>query len=187
MRVLAEHRTARDPVGRGCPAHGRSSGIDNRITAMPTNPAGLVYGTIAVGALLAAESARQETYTRTIIAVAIALILYWLSYSYAEFTGRRIENQQAVTLTGILEAAAREMAVLLGAAMPFFALIICWVFGASLNTAVTIGIWTSAAMVVAIEVLIGLRAELTGRQLVLQSAFGAFLGLMIIALRIVLH
>ena len=55
---------------------------------MPTNPAGLVYGTIAVGALLAAESARQETYTRTIIAVAIALILYWLSYSYAEFTGQ---------------------------------------------------------------------------------------------------
>lgn len=157
------------------------------MTVMPTNPAALVYGTIAVGALLAAESARQETYTRTIVAVAIALILYWLSYSYAEFTGRRIEEQQAVTLSGMLEAAASELAVLLGAAMPFLALIICWAFGASLSTAVTIGIWTSAAMVVAIEVLIGIRAELTGRQLALQSAFGAFLGLMIIALRIVLH
>ena len=165
----------------------RPSGPRNRITAMPTNPAGLVYGTIAVGALLAAESARQETYPRTIIAVAIALILYWLTYSYAEFTGRRIEQQQAVTLSGMLEAAASELAVLLGAAMPFLALIICWAFGASLNTAVTIGIWTSAAMVVAIEVLIGIRAELTGRQLALQSAFGAFLGLLIIALRIVLH
>ena len=71
--------------------------------------------------------------------------------------------------------------------MPFLVLMICWAFGASLYTAVTTAIWTSAAMVVAIEVLIGLRAELTGRQLVLQSAFGAFLGLLIIALRIVLH
>ena len=87
----------------------------------------------------------------------------------------------------MLEAAASELSVLLGAAMPFLALIICWAFGASLNTAVTIGIWTSAAMVVAVEVLIGIRAELTGRQLALQSAFGAFLGLLIIALRIVLH
>lgn len=154
---------------------------------MPTNPAALVYGTIAVGALLAAESARQETYTKTIIAVAIALILYWLSYSYAAFTGRRIEEQEPLTMNGMLEALASELAVLLGAGAPFLALIVCWIFGASLDTAVSIGIWTSAAMVVANEILIGIRAELTGPQLMLQSAFGALLGLMIIALRIVLH
>ena len=44
---------------------------------MPTNPGRLVYGTIAVGALLAAESARQETYVETVFAVAITLLLYW--------------------------------------------------------------------------------------------------------------
>lgn len=154
---------------------------------MPTNPAGLVYGTIAVGALLAAESAQHETYTRTVIAVAIALALYWLSYSYAEFTGRRIAEHEPVTLGGMVEAARSELSVLLGAAMPFIVLLVCWAFGVSLYTAVTVAIWTSAAMVVTIEVLIGVRAELTGRQLVLQSAFGAFLGLLIIALRIVLH
>jgi hypothetical protein len=154
---------------------------------MPTNPAGLVYGTIAVGALLAAESAQNETYTKTVIAVAIALALYWLSYSYAEFTGRRIEEHEKVTLAGMVDAATREVSVLLGAAVPFLALLGCWVFGVGLYSAVTIAIWTSAAMVVAIEVVIGVRAELTGRQLALQSAFGAFLGLLIIVLRIVLH
>ncbi len=154
---------------------------------MPTNPAGLVYGTIAVGALLAAESAQHETYPKTIVAVAIALMLYWLSYSYAEFTGHRIAEQEPVTLPGMADAATRELAVLLGSAVPFLALLICWALGVSLNTGVNVGIWTSAAMVVAIEVLIGKRAELTGRQLAFQSAFGAFLGLMIIVLRIVLH
>jgi hypothetical protein len=154
---------------------------------MPTNPAALVYGTIAVGALLAAESAQNETYAKTIAGVTIALILYWLSYSYAEFTGRRIEREQPVTVTGLVEAATSELSVLLGAAMPFLALIICWAFGVSLNTAVNVGIVVSAAMVVAIEIAIGVRAKLTGHELVVQSAFGAFLGLLVIALRIVLH
>src|ERR1035441_8833725 len=50
--------------------------------SMPTNPGRLVYGTIAVGALLAAESARQETYVETVFAVAITLLLYWLAHSF---------------------------------------------------------------------------------------------------------
>lgn len=154
---------------------------------MPTNPAGLVYGTIAVGALLAAESAKSETYPRTIAGVAVALLLYWLSYSYAEFTGRRIEEQEKFSYAGLAGAATSELSVLLGAAMPFIALIISWLFGASLSTGVSIGIWTSAGMVVAIEVLVGIRADLTGRELIRQSTFGALLGLLVIALRIVLH
>jgi hypothetical protein len=163
------------------------SAARNRIMAMPSNPAALVYGTIAVGALFAAESAEHETYTKTIIAVAVALALYWLSYSYAEFTGRRMEEHEPVTVAAMLEAARSELAVLLGAAVPFLVLIVCWVFGVSLNTAVNIAIFTSAGMVVAIEIGIGLRAELTGHELVLQTAFGAFLGVLVIVLRILLH
>jgi hypothetical protein len=37
---------------------------------MPTSMAGLTYGTISVAALLAAESARTETYPKTVGAVA---------------------------------------------------------------------------------------------------------------------
>ena len=118
---------------------------------MPVNPAALVYGTLAVGALLAAESAESETYIKTIVGVAVALALYWLSYSYADYTGRRYEEREHGTFAGMAEAVRSESSVLLGAAVPFLALIVCWIFGASLNTAVTVGIWTSAAMVVAPE------------------------------------
>ncbi len=49
--------------------------------AMLPNTGGVLYGTITVGSLLGAESATRETYGRTVGAVAIALLLYWLVHS----------------------------------------------------------------------------------------------------------
>ena len=47
---------------------------------MPEHPAGLIYGTITVAALLVLDlSARQESYPRTVGAVAITLLLYMVS------------------------------------------------------------------------------------------------------------
>jgi len=66
-------------------------------------------------------------------------------------------------------------------------LLIFWSGGAHLSTAVSAAIWTSAAMIVIIELVIGVRAQLSGRDLVLQTAFGALLGLLVLALRVVLH
>ena len=82
---------------------------------MPEHPAGLIYGTITVAALLAAESARQESYPRTVGAVAITLLLYWLAHSYAEFTGHRMKESKRFTYSGLWLTATRELTVLLGA------------------------------------------------------------------------
>jgi hypothetical protein len=154
---------------------------------MPANPAGLIYGTISVAALLAAESARQETYPRTVGAVLITLMLYWLAHSYSQFTGERVKEQVAFTYGGLLDTARHELAVVIGAVGPLAVLILFWVFGASLAAAVTAAIWTSAAIVVVLEIAIGVRAELTGRELVRQTVVGAILGLLVIALRVLLH
>jgi len=77
--------------------------------------------------------------------------------------------------------------VLLGAAVPLLAILICWAAGAALSTAVSIGISTTVVIVIATEVVIGLRAELTGRDLVRQTAVGVVLALLVIALRVLLH
>jgi hypothetical protein len=154
---------------------------------MPTDPAGLVYGTIAVGALLAAESARQETYAKTIAAVIVTMLLYWLAHSYAEYTGRRMEESKPFQLGGLARMMAREVSVLIGAAIPLLVLLITWAVGVRLTNAVTAGIFSSAAMIVVIEVTIGIRARLPGRDVVAQTAFGAVLGLLVITLRVLLH
>jgi hypothetical protein len=45
------------------------------------NPGDAVHGAIAVGALLAAETPRRETYAKTAAAVVITLVLCWLAQS----------------------------------------------------------------------------------------------------------
>jgi len=154
---------------------------------MSPSPAGLVYGTIAIGALLTAESARSETYAKSVVAVVITLLLYWLAYSYAEFTGQRLEKGEPFEFGELGAAAVKELSVLIGASVPLFVLLIFWAAGAQLSAAVSAAIWTSAAMIVIIELVIGVRAQLSGRDLVLQTAFGAMLGLLVLALRVVLH
>jgi hypothetical protein len=154
---------------------------------MPANSAGLVYGTITVAALLAAESARQETYPRTVGAVALTLFLYWMAYSYAQFAAERLEHHEHFTYKGLALSAVHELTVLLGAAVPFSVLIGCWIFGASLVGAVAAAIWTSAGMIITVELVIGVRAQLSGRELLHQSLLGALLGLLVIVLRVTLH
>jgi hypothetical protein len=154
---------------------------------MPTSVAGLIYGTISVAALLAAESARTETYPRTVGAVGVIMILYWIAHSYSEFAAERMQEHEPFTYFGLIASATRELTVLIGAAVPFSVLLICWVAGASLTLAVAAASWASAAIVVATEVVIGIRAELTGREMARQTIVGAVLGLLIVAVRVLLH
>jgi hypothetical protein len=154
---------------------------------MPASLAGLIYGTISVAALLAAESARTETYLRTVGSVGILMILYWIAHSYAEYTEERVEDHKAFTLAGLILMATRELTVLIGAAVPFSVLLVCWASEASLSTAVALASWTSAAIVIATEIVLGLRAELRDKELVAQTAVGVLLGLMIVAVRVLLH
>ncbi len=154
---------------------------------MPTNPGGLVYGTILVATLLAAEPPRRETYVRTVGAVCVALIVYWLAASYAKFTGERVRDEQPFKPAGFLRAAVDELAVIYGALGPLLAVLICWAAGVQLNTAVTVAVWTAVAIIIATEVGIGIRADLTGRQLVVQTGLGVLLGLLVVAVRVLLH
>jgi len=154
---------------------------------MQSNPAGAVYGVLAVAALLAAESPREETYPRTVAAVAITLLLYWLAHSYAEYAGERFLNGERLKLAGLGRMLLRELWIVLGAMLPLIVVVISWIGGATLNQAVTLATWAAALMITAIEIGIGLNADLSGRELVGQVILGAGLGFAIILLKLVLH
>jgi hypothetical protein len=155
--------------------------------ALSSNPGALVYGTILVATLLAAESPKRETYANTLAAVIVALLVYWLSIAYAELTGERIRDEEPFTLSAFTRAAVHERPVIYGALGPLLVLLVCWAAGAGLTTAVDIAIWAAGAIIVATEIAIGVRAELTGRQLVVQTGMGVVLGLSAEALRVLLH
>ena len=155
--------------------------------AVPDNPAGLVYGTIAVATLLAAESARRETFADTAGAVALTILIYWLARSYAGFAGERITSKRAFSLGGLAEVARQEAAVLSGGAVPLAIVLLFWVTGGSVDSAIKVAVWAAAIVVVLVEFGTGVQAGLRGRELAGQTVIGALLGLLVIALRILLH
>ena len=105
----------------------------------------------------------------------------------AEFASDRLKEREPARFAELGRIMGHQVPILFGAAIPLVALLIVWVADASLSTAVTAALWTSAVMVVLIEVMAGVRAKRSGRELVFQTLFGALLGLLIIALRLVLH
>jgi hypothetical protein len=146
-----------------------------------------VYGTISVGALLAAESAGQETYLKTVIAVALTLLLYVAAHTYSEYTAQRMRRREELNLRELARTGRSEAWLLPGAGIPLVAVLIGWATGASLDTSVTVAVWVSAGMVMLFEVGFAVRAAAPARDVVLQAAVGALLGLLVIVLRYVLH
>lgn len=154
---------------------------------MPANTARVVYGTIVVATLLAAESAQKETYLKTVIAVVIAILLYWLAHSYAESAAQRLNRGARLDPKELVRSMLHEAPILVGAAVPLLSLLVWWAAGARLTGAVNAAIWTAAGMIVLFELFAGVRAKLTGFELIVQTLVGAALGCLVIALKLVLH
>ncbi|MDQ6777948.1 MAG: hypothetical protein M3071_17450 [Actinomycetota bacterium] len=151
------------------------------------NPAGVVYGTLIIGAVLATESVRRETLLETVGGTVVALVLYWLAHSYAQTLGDRLERQVPLSASGLVRSLVRDRAIIRGASIPIIALLVASALGASLATAVLVAVWTSSTTILVFEVVAGVRAQLTGRELIVQICAGAVMGLAIIGLRTVLH
>jgi membrane protein YqaA with SNARE-associated domain len=167
------------------PAEGEPTPADLESTTV--NVARVVYGTVVVGALLAAEAPERETYAETMASVLIALLVYWMAHSYAELTARRIAERGRLTAIALVDSMRHEAWIIFGASVPVLPLLIWWIAGGAITDAVSAAIWTSAGMIVVYELIAGIRAELTAKQMAVQIALGAMLGLLVIALKLVLH
>jgi hypothetical protein len=151
------------------------------------NPADAVYGLLAVGALLAAESGRHESFLDTELSAFVAAWLYWLLHAYSSLLGGRLARSEPLTPGALLHALRRHSALLSGAAVPIGLVAVGWALGAAQETAVTIALWGTIACLVLFELLAGVRSRAAPRELVLQVTVGAAMGLAILALKAILH
>jgi hypothetical protein len=151
------------------------------------NPTGLVYGTIAVGAVLAAESTRRDTFADTVGATVLILCLYWLAHSYATMTGQRLKTRQALSWRALGRSLLHQTAIVKGAALPIAVLLVLWAAGVALSTAVTAGLWTSAVALAAFELVAAVRSHLSRVQTAVQVLLGSVLGAGVLLIRVLLH
>ncbi len=176
------------------PAHHRSRpGIGTVAAAISKwvepedNPAGVIYGTIAVGAVLAAESTRRETFADTIEATLLILGLYWLAHTYATVVGDRLKTRDTLSPGRLWRALLHEGAIVKGAAIPIAVLGVSWAAGVSLQAGVTAALWSSALALAAFETIATVRSRVTGAQRLMQIVLGALLGAGVLLVRVVLH
>ncbi len=151
------------------------------------NPSGVIYGTLAVGAVLAAESSRRETFPDTIEATLIILGLYWLAHTYATVVGDRLKERETLSVGRFWRAFVHEGAIVKGAFIPIAILAALWAAGVSLQTGVTAALWSSAASLAVFEVIATLRSHVTGAQRLMQILVGVLLGAGVLLVRVVLH
>jgi hypothetical protein len=154
---------------------------------LPTNPSGLIYGSILSATLISAETAKAERYSGALGGIVLAEIIYWLALSYSEFAGERAETGDRFELRAFLRSAKHELAVVLSGIPPFIVIVVCWIAGADLSTALTIGVYTAATMIVLAELIIGISTEQTGRELIFDTLVGVLFGVLIVALKVLLH
>jgi hypothetical protein len=153
----------------------------------PENPSGIVYGVLVIGALLAAESGRHETYGEAIGSAVIAAALYWLAHAYAAVLGRRLATRERLTARALWRALVHDWALIRGASIPLLVLIVAWAAGAAQTTAVDAALWSAVASLIGFELIAGIRSRATPGELALELGVGAVLGLGILALKILLH
>jgi hypothetical protein len=151
------------------------------------NPAGLIYGTIAVGAVLAAESTRRDTFLDTIGATVLIVGLYWVAHTYAGVTGDRLKARQTLTARAFWQSFLHQSSIMKGAALPIAVLLVEWAVGVSLGTAVTAALWTSAVALAFFEIVAALRSHRDRAQTAVQVLVGSLLGAGVLVVRLLLH
>ena len=109
------------------------------------------------------------------------------TFRYSEFAGERVETGDAFNFKGFWRSARHELAVVLSGIPPFLVIVVCWIAGATLTTALTIGVYTAAGMIVLAELVIGISTEQTGRELFVDTLVGVVCGLLIVAVKVLLH
>jgi hypothetical protein len=142
---------------------------------------------LAIGAVLAAESGSHESYLDTAVSAMIAISLYWLAHAYADVLGHRLQTHERLSIPALGGALRDEATILMGAVLPLLALVLCWTLNVTLATGVEVALWTAVGSLIAFELLAGIRARSSARELVLEVGVGAAMGLAIIALKVVLH
>jgi hypothetical protein len=188
---IADNRSiATPPPSKPVPARGiRRGPVAAAIESIvpERNPAGAVYGLLAIGALLAAESGLHETYLDTVLSAVVAAGVYWLLHAYATVLGLRLAGERRLSAPVLGRALVHNTALLRGAAIPLTALVLAWVTGAAQATGVTVALWSAVAGLVVFEAAAGVRARAGARELALEAGIGLTMGLAVLGLKIILH
>jgi hypothetical protein len=130
---------------------------------------------------------RDETFLDDVLAVAVALVLYWLAHAYADALGERLEGGRTLSVSQLARHLSSTATMLRGAGIPVVVLLASRAIGASASVAVLAALISAAATLVLLETVAAARQRLALPELLLQVGVGVMLGAGVLAVRVVLR
>jgi hypothetical protein len=159
---------------------------DKLVGRSPESWAAAVYGTIICAAVIA-TSEHEPSLGAVALAVVVTVLVYWLAERYAAYVGATLHHGRQQTAREVFRALVESWPMVQSSYAPLLILLLCYLAGASVDTAVTIALGFSVALLTFLGWLVGRRADLTGARIVVAAAVNGFFGLILVALKIALH
>jgi hypothetical protein len=169
-----------EPVTRS--GHDRVRGL-----ARSHNAPDLLYGAIVAGSVLAVSSAHADETAHVALATALVTLIYWLAHVYVEAIGGRFTDVHQPIHRRIGEAMRDAVEVLIGAVPPVLIFLLARVAGADVQSAAQIALWITVGLLMAAGAAAAYLAGQRGWPLALESLIAGCFGLLVIALKYLLH
>ncbi len=159
------------------------------MTEEHANPARAIYGTILVMAVIAALSHDDGVTSAELIAGVLATtFVFWIAHVYAEVLGRRVEGAGGrPTFDNVADAMRGEWPLVEASLLPVLCLLVGVVGLVETQTAVWIAIGAGVVELFGYGIAAGRRLKLSLGGTVVVGAVNGALGLVIVALKVLVH
>jgi len=144
-----------------------------------------IYGTIISGSVLAAVDDGQSVWT-VAFAMFVTVLVYWLAERYSELLAAHV-RAELITIGEIKRAARVGWPMVEATYTPVLVLAAVGLLGGGTPAAVTVALFYTAGLLVALGWVAGRRNGQSGLALVATVAFAGGLGIVMVLLKFALH
>jgi hypothetical protein len=154
---------------------------------MGANDEWAIYGSILVAALVATLDAEHASARDMVVAVLSTMLVFWVAHVWAGVVGTRLEEGPRPSRGVVVRIARRQWPMIESALLPALPLALAWIGVLSLEAGADIALGVAIAQLVAWGMVVGLRTQRTWPRAVVSGLFNGALGLVVVALKTLVH
>jgi hypothetical protein len=151
------------------------------------DPAGLMYGAIITGAVLATSSGHGAADHFVLLAGAGVLVIYWLTHAYVHAFAKQFHGETESLPRRFFASTKSEASVLKGGLPGLAVFALARLFGASVSGAALVALYGDIVLLAAVGYLGSHHAGLSKRASVGEAFGAALLGVAMVAVKALLH
>jgi hypothetical protein len=144
-----------------------------------------IYGVIVTAAVMAASHA--ETAYAMVVGVLVTLIVYWSAERFARLVAERIHQGHRPSPRRVVTQLTTGWEIVTASAVPLVVLVVARLVGRSLDASVTIALASSTLLLCLAGWEMGRHGQLTVLERAVTTTVAGLFGVLLIALKALLH